>query len=108
MFQIGKVTRPLLRHEQVASDGFEWWSESDGALGEELQFVLSTWASLTAVLLQFPTGDTYLFDLRLYTAADGAREPFATLTVSLHNVKIRLAHVLYFVDAIDLTQDPVT
>ncbi|CAN0390744.1 unnamed protein product, partial [Ascophyllum nodosum] len=53
--------------DDVAPDGFEWWSGSDEALGEELHFRLGIWASLTAVLLQFPTGDTYLFDLHLYT-----------------------------------------
>ena len=67
----------------MAPDGFEWWSGSDEALGEDLHFRLGVWASLTAVLLQFPTGDTYLFDLDLYTEADGGREPFTTITVSL-------------------------
>ncbi|CAM9952012.1 unnamed protein product [Ascophyllum nodosum] len=66
--------------DDVAPDGFEWWSGSDEALGEELHFRLGIWAELTAVLLQFPTGDTYLFDLHLFTEADGGREPFTTIT----------------------------
>ena len=66
-------------------DGFEWWSESDDALDEELGFLLSTWSSLTSVGLQFPTGETYQFDLHFYTEADGADDPFMTLTVRSSN-----------------------
>ena len=70
-------------HLKVMTNGFEWWSESDDAIDEELEFELSTWASLTAVGLQFPTGETYLFELHFYTEADGGYNPFTTLTVRL-------------------------
>ena len=66
-------------------DGFEWWSELEDALDEELVFKLSTWSSLTSVGLQFPTGETYQFDLHFYTEADGADDPFTTLTVRSTN-----------------------
>ncbi|CAM9670164.1 unnamed protein product [Ascophyllum nodosum] len=66
--------------DTVTTDAFEWWSESDDALDEELVFELSTWVLLTAVELQFPTGDTYLFELELYTEADSGNDPFTTLT----------------------------
>ena len=69
----------------MTTDAFEWWSESDDALDEELVFELSTWVLLTAVELQFPTGDTYLFELELYTEADSGNDPFTTLTVRLAN-----------------------
>ena len=62
-------------------DGFEWWSELDDALDAELVFTLSTWSTLTSVGLQFPTGETYQFELHFYTEADGADDPFTTLTV---------------------------
>lgn len=65
-------------------DGFEWWSESIDAFDEELVFKLSTWSSLTSVGLQFPTGDTYLFEMHFYTEADGAKDPFTVLTVRFH------------------------
>ena len=67
----------------VRLQGFEWWSESDDALDEELVFELSYWASLTSADLLFPAGDTYLFELDLYTDADDGNDPFMTLTVRL-------------------------
>ena len=88
-------------------NGFEWWSESEEALDEELQFKLSTWASLTAVVLKFPTDKTYLFDLHLYTEADGGDEPFATLTVRPQKDRLR-CYVRYSAVATDRTQDSVT
>jgi len=66
-------------------DGFEWWSELDDALDAELVFTLSTWSTLTSVGLQFPTGETYQFELHFYTEADGANDPFTTLTVRFLN-----------------------
>ncbi|CAM9670498.1 unnamed protein product [Ascophyllum nodosum] len=66
--------------ESSIDTGFEWWSESDDALDEELVFELSYWASLTSADLLFPAGDTYLFELDLYTDADDGNDPFMTLT----------------------------
>ena len=70
----------------MVTDGFEWWSQSADAFDEKLKFKFSYWASLTAVRLQFPTGETYLFELHFYTADnDGDYIPFTTLTVRLQN-----------------------
>ena len=43
-----------------------------------MTFDFATYATLSAIELQFPTGDTYKFDLQLYNEN---RDPFATLAV---------------------------
>ena len=68
--------------------GFEWSSESDDALDEELVFKLSYWASLTSADLLFPEGETYLFELDLYTNADGGDDPFMTITVRFQKYRL--------------------
>lgn len=62
-----------------ATDRFEWSSESDEALDRTLSFVLNSYAVMDAIELQFPTGDTYKFNLEIY---DGDGDPSHTLIVS--------------------------
>ncbi|CAN0221443.1 unnamed protein product [Pylaiella littoralis] len=59
------------------TDDFEWSSESEEALGRTLSFVLNSYAVIDTVDFQFPTGDTYKFDLQLY---EGDGDPRYTLT----------------------------
>ncbi|CAM9345645.1 unnamed protein product [Scytosiphon promiscuus] len=60
------------------TDAFEWSSESDEAIDRTLSFDLAYYAIVDTVELQFPTGETYNFELWLY-GDDG--EPGYTLTV---------------------------
>ena len=50
----------------MTSDSFEWTSTVEDAWNRKLTFSLSTYSTLNAVELQFPTGETYIFDLWLY------------------------------------------
>jgi len=52
--------------QEVTTDSFEWTSDSEEAWDRTLIFSLSTYSSLTAVELQFPVGETYIFDLELF------------------------------------------
>ncbi|CAM9649069.1 unnamed protein product [Ascophyllum nodosum] len=51
---------------EVTSDAFEWTSDAEEAWDRKLTFSLSTYSTLNAVELQFPKGETYIFDLQLY------------------------------------------
>ena len=62
------------------TDGFEWWSNTDEVLDEVLAFNLGILATVTRLELQFPLGETYMFDLQLFNGLVD-RQPFATITV---------------------------
>lgn len=64
--------------QEPATDGFEWGSDSNDAIDLLLYFALSSYATVTAIELQFPVGDTYKFDLEL---GNDIGEPFQTMTV---------------------------
>ncbi|CAN0405209.1 unnamed protein product, partial [Ascophyllum nodosum] len=51
---------------EVTADALEWTSDAEEAWDRKLTFSLSTYSTLNAVELQFPTGETYIFDLQLY------------------------------------------
>ena len=51
-----------------------------------MTFDFATYATLSAIELQFPTGDTYKFDLQLYNEN---RDPFATLAVRAPRLAVR-------------------
>eukprot|EP00752_Nemacystus_decipiens_P014960 g13319.t1 len=51
-----------LRNE-LTTDGFEWTSDSDDAIGSTLFFSLAGFFVVTEIQLMFPAGDTYKFDL---------------------------------------------
>lgn len=74
-------TAPPHRHrlQGATTDAFEWSSESEEAIDRTLSFELAYYATIDTVELQFPTGETYNFDLELYT---GDYDPQYTLTVS--------------------------
>lgn len=65
--------------QPATTDAFEWGSDSDEALDRWLTFTLNSYATVTAVEMQFPVGDTYLFDLEIYNHEDG--QPFTTISV---------------------------
>ncbi|CAM9227537.1 unnamed protein product, partial [Sphacelaria rigidula] len=48
------------------TDNFEWQSDSDDALDRTLSFGLNSYATVTAVDILFPVGDSYNFEIRLY------------------------------------------
>lgn len=60
-----------------------WRSDSPEATGGVLTYELNSYATVDAVELEFPVGDTYKFDVELYNdAADYPWEDlFATVTV---------------------------
>lgn len=51
---------------EATTDKFEWSSDSNEALNRDLTFVLSSYATASAMEIQFPVGDTYKFDLEFY------------------------------------------
>eukprot|EP00752_Nemacystus_decipiens_P013409 g11873.t1 len=63
-------------------DAFMWRSDSPEATGAVLQYELNSYATVDALELEFPVGDTYKFDVELYNdAADYPWEDvFATIT----------------------------
>lgn len=74
----------------MTTDRFEWTSDSEEAWDRTLTFSLSTYSSLTAVELQFPAGETYIFDLELYDdrvtfslSPTSGYEPHTTIEVSV-------------------------
>lgn len=64
-------------------DAFMWRSDSPDATGGVLMYELNSYATVVALELEFPVGDTYKFDVELYNdAADFPSEDlFATITV---------------------------
>lgn len=60
-----------------------WRSDSPEATGGVLTYELNSYATVDAVELEFPVGETYKFDVELYNdAADYPWEDlFATVTV---------------------------
>ena len=53
----------LVLPQEVTTDGFEWTSDSDDAIGSALSFGLAGFFQVTEIKLLFPAGDTYKFDL---------------------------------------------
>eukprot|EP00752_Nemacystus_decipiens_P014959 g13318.t1 len=56
------------------TDGFDWSSDSDEALDRTLSWSLNSYATMDAIEMQFPVGDTYKFDLELFDGGDDARQ----------------------------------
>lgn len=75
------VLAPVDATQELMSDGFEWTSDSDEAIGLTLYFGLAGYFTVTEMHLLFPVGDTYKFDLTLYNSLDGTGEPYATVAV---------------------------
>lgn len=65
----------------MASEGFEWTSDSNEALDRSLSLILSYYSAVTTIDIEFPVGDTYKFDLNIFNGVDG--EPSATIEVSV-------------------------
>ena len=66
--------RPPLNHIQrqpQPSVGFGWGSSSISGTSA-LRFFLSAYASVTALELKFPFGESYSFDLKVYDETDAA------------------------------------
>lgn len=63
------------------TDAFEWSSDSNEALDRTLSWFFNSYATIDAVEMQFPVGDTYKFDLELFDGGDDARQ---VLTVRTH------------------------
>ncbi|CAN0221698.1 unnamed protein product, partial [Pylaiella littoralis] len=61
------------------TDAFEWSSETDDFIGDTLSFALNSYAFLTAFEMQFPTGDTYKYDIVCYNEDDMAFAAFTDL-----------------------------
>lgn len=58
-------------YQEQSTEGFAWGSSSisdEGTLG----FTLSAYATVTAVELKFPVGDSYKFDVVVYNETDTA------------------------------------
>ena len=53
----------LVLPQELTTDGFEWTSDSDDAIGSTLSFGLAGFFEVTEIQLLFPAGDTYKFDL---------------------------------------------
>ena len=63
---------------QDGPGAFEWGSESEDAIDRTLLFTLGSYASMSAVELLFPVGETYKFDLEVYDVNNGdPRQTFA-------------------------------
>ena len=69
--------------QRPAVPGFAWTSDSDEAIGETLSFGLVNLYTLTEAQFQFPVGDTYQFDLEIFSSLDGTGEPYVTIPVSI-------------------------
>eukprot|EP00903_Cladosiphon_okamuranus_P018636 g17153.t1 len=65
-----------LRNERT-TDGFEWTSDSNDAIGSTLFFSLAGFYTVTEIQLKFPVGDTFKFDLSV--AGGGDRTPITGL-----------------------------
>eukprot|EP00903_Cladosiphon_okamuranus_P018639 g17154.t1 len=61
------------------TNGFDWSSDSDEALDRTLSWPLSSYATMDAIELQFPVGDTYKFDLQLFDDSDDPVQVFPDL-----------------------------
>lgn len=86
----------------MTTDSFEWTSDSEEAWDDTLTFSLSTYSALTAVELQFPVGETYLFDLELYderftfsSTPTGDYDPHTTIQVSIRLPGISVCRCVY-------------
>lgn len=56
---------------QVATtEGFEWQSSAEDALGQTLKFSFASYAKVSAIKLKFPVGASYKFDLRVSFATN--------------------------------------
>lgn len=62
--------RSDLLPQAVTTDGFEWTSDSDEAIGSTLYLGLAGYFVVTKIQLQFPEGDTYKFDLSVSSRED--------------------------------------
>ncbi|CAM9236986.1 unnamed protein product, partial [Sphacelaria rigidula] len=75
----------MYAYQVATTDKFEWSSDSNEALDRDLTFPLNSYATITAVELQFPVGETYKFELQFFVDNDrqqrsGIRgEPFLGL-----------------------------
>lgn len=56
--------------QEVTTDGFEWTSDSDDAIGSTVFFSFAGYFVVTEIQLQFPVGDTYKFDLSVSGGGD--------------------------------------
>lgn len=54
----------------AATEGFEWQSNAEDALGQPLSFSFASYAKVSAIKLKFPVGASYKFDLSVYFAND--------------------------------------
>lgn len=70
---------PILFSQEVTNDAFEFTSDSEAVMGSTLRFSFSSYATMTAVELKFPVGDTYKFSLELYDSYSG--DPVLSITV---------------------------
>lgn len=62
---------PVALPQELTTDGFEWTSDSDDAVGSTLFFSLAGFFVVTEIQLKFPAGDTYKFDLSVSGGDDG-------------------------------------
>ncbi|CAM9369501.1 unnamed protein product, partial [Sphacelaria rigidula] len=78
----------------ATTDKFEWSSDSDEALDRDLTFILDSYATITAVELQFPVGETYTFELQFFVdngqqpTIGISGEPFLTILQGLESTNI--------------------
>lgn len=64
--------------QDITTDGFEFISNDERVLDRAVTFTLNSYATLTAIEMQFVTGDTYKFDLEVYNDED---DPFVIIAV---------------------------
>lgn len=74
--------------QPATTDKFEWQSDSDEALGRSLSFSLNSYATVTAMEIMFPVGDSYNFEINFfYYNGDG--EPDLIVTVGFGSQFVR-------------------
>lgn len=66
----------LATYQGPITNGFDWSSDSNEALDRTLSWPLSSYATMDAIEMQFPVGDTYKFDLQLFDDSDDPVQDF--------------------------------
>lgn len=61
----------------ATTDGFEWQTASDEAVGLTLGFKLAYYATVSAIQLKFPVGVTYQFDATVHFVNDNEDSAFS-------------------------------
>eukprot|EP00903_Cladosiphon_okamuranus_P020463 g18782.t1 len=65
---------------EPTSSGFEWSSDSDEAIGRTLYLGLAGFFTVSEMHLMFPVGDTYKFDLQIYSGLADDDDDTVTVT----------------------------